>query len=96
VVFLFLFIYLLGKFYVSSLKFDVFRFDSAYIVCWMVLFCFSVFPLSHNILARFFEEWVVLQVVGDDLLMSNPKRIQRAIEESTCNAVLLKVFSHLR
>ena len=34
----------------------------------------------------------VLQVVGDDLLMSNPKRIERAISESTCNALLLKVF----
>ncbi|KAB1225784.1 Cytosolic enolase 3 [Morella rubra] len=31
------------------------------------------------------------QVVGDDLLMSNPKRIQRAIQESTCNALLLKI-----
>jgi hypothetical protein len=38
---------------------------------------------------------VVLQVVGDGLLMSNPKRIQRAIQESACNALLLKVFSHL-
>lgn len=33
----------------------------------------------------------ICQVVGDDLLMSNPKRIQRAIQESTCNALLLKV-----
>lgn len=32
-----------------------------------------------------------LQVVGDDLLMSNAKRIERAINESTCNALLLKV-----
>ncbi|XP_008798952.1 cytosolic enolase 3 [Phoenix dactylifera] len=31
------------------------------------------------------------QVVGDDLLMSNPKCIERAIHESTCNALLLKV-----
>lgn len=34
---------------------------------------------------------VVLQVVGDDLLMSNPKRIERARLESTCNALVLKV-----
>uniref|UniRef100_A0A5B7AS96 phosphopyruvate hydratase n=1 Tax=Davidia involucrata TaxID=16924 RepID=A0A5B7AS96_DAVIN len=33
----------------------------------------------------------ICQVVGDDLLMSNPKRIERAIQESTCNALLLKV-----
>ncbi|KAK7849718.1 cytosolic enolase 3 [Quercus suber] len=34
----------------------------------------------------------ICQVVGDDLLMSNPKRIQRAIQESTCNALLLKLL----
>ncbi|RWW68722.1 hypothetical protein BHE74_00023748 [Ensete ventricosum] len=33
----------------------------------------------------------ILQVVGDDLLMSNPKRIERAVNEYTCNALLLKV-----
>ncbi|KAL5817107.1 hypothetical protein ACOSQ3_025485 [Xanthoceras sorbifolium] len=33
----------------------------------------------------------ICQVVGDELLMSNPKRIERAIQESTCNALLLKV-----
>ncbi|KAG6417959.1 hypothetical protein SASPL_120156 [Salvia splendens] len=31
------------------------------------------------------------QVVGDDLLMSNPKRIERAVQETACNALLLKV-----
>ncbi|XP_059626543.1 cytosolic enolase 3 [Cornus florida] len=33
----------------------------------------------------------ICQVVGDDLLMSNPKRIEKAIQESACNALLLKV-----
>ncbi|XP_024926938.3 cytosolic enolase 3 isoform X2 [Ziziphus jujuba] len=33
----------------------------------------------------------ICQVVGDDLLMSNSKRIERAISESTCNALLLKI-----
>ncbi|KAF6137863.1 hypothetical protein GIB67_022006, partial [Kingdonia uniflora] len=32
----------------------------------------------------------VLKVVGDDLLMSNPKRIEKAIGKLTCNALLLK------
>lgn len=36
---------------------------------------------------------MVLQVVGDDLLMSNSQRMKKAIEESTCDALLLKVFS---
>eukprot|EP01119_Soliformovum_irregulare_P001459 TRINITY_DN1115_c0_g1_i1.p1 TRINITY_DN1115_c0_g1~~TRINITY_DN1115_c0_g1_i1.p1 ORF type:complete len:434 (+),score=140.05 TRINITY_DN1115_c0_g1_i1:35-1336(+) len=31
------------------------------------------------------------QIVGDDLLVTNPKRIERAIKEKTCNALLLKV-----
>lgn len=33
------------------------------------------------------------QVVGDDLLMSNPKRIERAVQDSSCNALLLKVLA---
>lgn len=33
----------------------------------------------------------LLQVVGGDLIMSNPKRIERAIQENSCNALLLKV-----
>jgi len=32
-----------------------------------------------------------VQVVGDDLLVTNPKRIQKAIDEKACNALLLKV-----
>jgi len=31
------------------------------------------------------------QVVGDDLLVTNPERIQMASEKSACNALLLKV-----
>jgi enolase len=32
-----------------------------------------------------------VQVVGDDLLVTNPKRIEQAIEEGSCNALLLKI-----
>ena len=31
------------------------------------------------------------QVVGDDLLVTNPSRVQTAIEKKACNALLLKV-----
>jgi enolase len=31
------------------------------------------------------------QVVGDDLLVTNPVRVQKAIDEGSCNALLLKV-----
>jgi enolase len=32
-----------------------------------------------------------MQVVGDDLLVTNPKRVAKALEVSACNALLLKV-----
>jgi len=40
--------------------------------------------LTHSIGAE-------IQIVGDDLLVTNPKRIQRGIEMKACNALLLKV-----
>lgn len=33
----------------------------------------------------------ICQVVGDDILVTNPKRVAKAIDENTCNALLLKV-----
>lgn len=33
-----------------------------------------------------------IQIVGDDLLVTNPRRVSKAIEEGSCNALLLKVF----
>ncbi|KAG5558437.1 hypothetical protein RHGRI_008390 [Rhododendron griersonianum] len=32
-----------------------------------------------------------VQIVGDDLLVTNPKRVGKAIKEKSCNALLLKV-----
>ena len=32
-----------------------------------------------------------MQVVGDDLLVSHPKRVALAAENKSCNALLLKV-----
>ncbi|CAI8614770.1 unnamed protein product [Vicia faba] len=32
-----------------------------------------------------------VQIVGDDLLVTNPKRVQKAIDSKACNALLLKV-----
>ncbi|KAH0883567.1 hypothetical protein HID58_059663 [Brassica napus] len=40
---------------------------------------------------KYFSNLGICQVVGDDLLMSNSKRVERAIQESACNALLLKV-----
>ncbi|MDY7039493.1 MAG: phosphopyruvate hydratase, partial [Chloroflexota bacterium] len=32
-----------------------------------------------------------LQIVGDDLLVTNPQRVEKAIEEKACNSLLCKV-----
>lgn len=32
-----------------------------------------------------------IQVVGDDLTVTNPKRIAKAVESKACNCLLLKV-----
>ncbi|KAE9614710.1 putative phosphopyruvate hydratase [Lupinus albus] len=40
---------------------------------------------------KYFSGLGICQVVGGDLLMSNTKRVDRAITESACNALLLKV-----
>lgn len=32
-----------------------------------------------------------VQIVGDDLLVTNPKRVQEGIDKKLCNALLLKV-----
>lgn len=32
-----------------------------------------------------------IQIVGDDLTVTNPKRIQTAVEQTACNCLLLKV-----
>ncbi|VFQ76813.1 unnamed protein product [Cuscuta campestris] len=40
---------------------------------------------------KYFSGLGICQVVGDDLLMSNPKRIERAIQENGCNALLVKI-----
>ncbi|KAJ4970178.1 hypothetical protein NE237_003277 [Protea cynaroides] len=40
---------------------------------------------------KLFSSLGICQVVGDNMLVSNPKRIERAVHESTCNALLLKV-----
>jgi len=42
----------------------------------------------HKLTASIGKE---IQIVGDDLLVTNPKRIKKAIEEKSCNALLLKV-----
>ena len=42
-------------------------------------------------MGNFLTGFVNVQVVGDDILVTNPKRVAKAIDEQTCNALLLKV-----
>lgn len=37
-----------------------------------------------------------IQLVGDDLTVTNPKRIQQAVEKKACNCLLLKVIFEYR
>jgi len=32
-----------------------------------------------------------VQIIGDDLLVTNPTRVKKGIDEKACNALLLKV-----
>ena len=45
----------------------------------------------HMLLDDVKKEKLPLQVVGDDLTVTNPARIQHAIDDTLCNALLLKV-----
>ncbi|ODO12125.1 enolase [Cryptococcus amylolentus CBS 6273] len=38
-----------------------------------------------------YNKTATIQIVGDDLLVTNPKRIKTAIEKKACNALLLKI-----
>jgi enolase len=46
---------------------------------------------SFSAFAALHKEMPKLQVVGDDLVVTNPERIKRAIEEGSMSALLLKV-----
>lgn len=38
-----------------------------------------------------FTDAVTIQIVGDDLTVTNPERIQKAVDKKACNCLLLKV-----
>ncbi len=59
----------------------------------------SIISLEDGMAEEDWDGWKALtqkigrkvQIVGDDLLVTNPKRIEQAIEEGSCNALLLKI-----
>lgn len=42
-------------------------------------------------LFQFLTYFIICQIVGDDLTVTNPKRIQMAVDCKACNCLLLKV-----
>ncbi len=45
----------------------------------------------HNLSSRLKKQKSNLLIIGDDLLATNPKRIQQAEQEKACNAMILKI-----
>jgi enolase len=60
---------------------------------------FPIISIEDGLAEDDWESWSLLtrrigervQIVGDDLLVTNVARIQRAIEEASCNSLLCKV-----
>ena len=60
---------------------------------------YPIVSLEDGLAQDDWEGWKLLtkevgnkvQIVGDDLLVTNPERVRRAIKESACNALLVKV-----
>ena len=60
---------------------------------------FPIVSIEDGLAQDDWESWKLMtskmgdqiQIVGDDLLVTNPERVRRAIEESSCNALLVKV-----
>ncbi len=60
---------------------------------------FPIVSIEDGLAQDDWESWELMtarmgdqiQIVGDDLLVTNPVRVKRAIEENACNALLVKV-----
>ncbi len=60
---------------------------------------YPIYSLEDPLAEDDWENWVHLtaaagdkvQVVGDDLLVTNPKRLARGIEDKACNSILIKL-----
>ena len=60
---------------------------------------FPIVSIEDGLAQDDWEGWKIMtaqlgdkiQIMGDDLLVTNPKRIQKAIDEKTCNSLLVKL-----
>jgi enolase len=60
---------------------------------------YPIISLEDGLAQDDWESWILLtktlgdltQIVGDDLLVTNPERVRRGIHDKTCNALLVKL-----
>ena len=60
---------------------------------------YPIFSLEDGLAQDDWGSWIHLtetigdkiQIVGDDLLVTNPERVRRGIQDKTCNALLVKL-----
>jgi enolase 1/2/3 len=60
---------------------------------------YPIVSLEDGLAQDDWDSWILLtkkmgdqiQIVGDDLLVTNPERVRRGIEDKTCNALLVKL-----
>jgi len=77
------------------------QFDSAQMVAFWKSWIdqFPIVSIEDGLAQDDWEGWKLMtkemgdriQIVGDDLLVTNPERVKRAIVEKSCNAVLIKL-----
>ena len=77
------------------------QFDSAQMVAFWKSWVdqFPIVSIEDGLAQDDWEGWKLmtkelgdrLQIVGDDLLVTNPERVKKAIEEKACNSVLIKL-----
>lgn len=77
------------------------KFTASALLDWYKTLCkdYSLFSIEDGFAQEDWGSWVnfrrelgkKIQIVGDDLLVTNPKRVQEAIKKNACNALLLKV-----
>lgn len=77
------------------------KFTASALLDWYKTLCkdYSLFSIEDGFAQEDWGSWVnfrrelgkKIQIVGDDLLVTNPKRVQEAIKKNVCNALLLKV-----
>lgn len=81
-----------GKYIINNRKFDSMELVDFYKE---LVEAYPIVSIEDGLNEEDFDNWaemkkINIQVVGDDLLTTNPSRIKKAIEKKSCNAMILK------